>query len=335
MQGLTCLTRLILLSLFFAFANFANATNNDATTTNAGIIRLTTSGEYEVPVSIWYPTTAAQVSWNAGPYVIDATPDAPVAQGKHPLIILSHGSGGSEWGHTDLAQTLARHGYIVAAPRHLGDSFDEPNGRGTKIQTYGRPWQIEATLDAVLHDKRLAPAIDEKRIGMTGFSAGGYTTLIMIGAKPDFALHGAYCAAHADDTRLCDASDKSKSAYAMPGWRLPVETRIRSALVMAPLSVMFDEQGVADIKIPLKVYKASDDQELRNTWNTDHLLSILPATVERGEVHGGHFVFVAPCSPALTAVVPDVCTDAKGIDRAAIHAKLNGEIVDFFNRTLM
>jgi predicted dienelactone hydrolase len=327
------LIHLILLCLLYPFASLVHA-NTDAVTMNAGFMHLTTSGEYEVPVAVWYPTKATQVTWNAGPYVIDATPDAPLAEGKHPLIILSHGSGGSEFGHADLAQALARHGYIVVAPRHLGDSYDAADGRGTKIQTYGRPWQIEATLATVLSDKRLAPAIDNARIGMTGFSAGGYTTMIMAGAKPNFALHGAYCAAHADDNRLCDQSKKAESTYTMPGWQLPVETRIRAALVMAPLSVMFDEKSVADIKIPLKVYKASDDQELRNPWNTDHLLSVLPANVERGEVQGGHFVFLAPCSAALTAAVPDVCVDARGVDRAAIHAKLNGEIVDFFNRTL-
>jgi len=329
------LMHLILLCLLGISGSATYAANADFATMNAGITQLTTSGEYEVPVAIWYPTKATQVSWNAGPYMIDATPDAPIAEGKHPLIILSHGSGGSEFGHTDLAQTLARHGYIVAAPRHLGDSYDAPEGRGTKVQTYGRPWQIEATLDAVLNDKRFSLAIDNARIGMTGFSAGGYTTLIMAGAKPDFALHGAYCAAHADDTRLCGMNKKAESAYTMPGWHLPVETRIRAALVMAPLSVMFDEKGVADIKIPLKVYKASDDQELRNPWNTDHLLSVLPTSVEHGEVQGGHFVFVAPCSAALAKAVPEVCVDAKGIDRAAIHAKLNNEVVDFFNRTLM
>lgn len=329
--------RFLLSLLFFAntlFAVSASAETKPDNTMNAGFMRLTTSGEYEVPVAIWYPTKAAEAAWNTGPYVINATPDAPIAEGKHPLVILSHGSGGGEFGHADLAQALARHGYIVAAPRHVGDSYDHPEGRGTPIQTYGRPWQIEATLDAMLSDKRFAGAVDSARIGMTGFSAGGYTTLVMIGAKPDFSLHQQYCAAHADDRRLCDPGKDALNVKTMPGWQLPKESRIRAALVMAPLSVMFDAKGVADIKIPLKVYKASDDQELRNPWNTDHLLSVLPPNVEHGEVKGGHFVFLPPCGTALAASTPEICTDAEGVDRAGIHAKLNIEIVDFFNRTL-
>ena len=69
-------------------------------------------------------------------------------------------------------------------------------------------------------------------------------------------------------------------------------------------------------------------------YNTDHLLSLLPDSVERGEIVGGHYIFLAPCSDALKATVPYVRIDAPGIDRAAVHAKLNAEIVDFFDRKL-
>jgi len=79
---------------------------------------------------------------------------------------------------------------------------------------------------------------------------------------------------------------------------------------------------------------ANDDQVLRNPWNTDHLLSLLPPATEHGELPGGHYIFLAPCSAALRAGFPEGCTDAAGIDRAALHAMLNAEIVDFFNRTL-
>ncbi|AMP04116.1 alpha/beta hydrolase family protein [Collimonas pratensis] len=301
---------------------------------NVGMLSLSTSGEYVVPVAVWYPTSAAQTEWQAGPYLIHATRGAPLTPGLHPLVIISHGSGGGEFGHADLAEALARHGYIVAAPRHLGDSHDQPQGRGTDQQIIGRPWQAVATLDAVLADPRLAPAIDTRRIGMAGFSAGGYTTMVMAGAKPDMSLIVAYCSAHADDHELCDPSAEKKTVVTRPGRALPVDKRVRAAVAMAPFSVMFDAKGVADVTIPLRIYKASDDQVLRNRWNTDHLLSLLPASVERGEVAGGHYVFLAPCSETLKAAAPAICNDAAGIDRSALHARLNAEIVDFFDRKL-
>lgn len=299
-----------------------------------GIVRLTTTGEYAVPVAVWYPSSAPTTDWDAGPYRLHATRDAPVAASRRALIVLSHGSGGSELGHADLAEALARAGYIVAAPRHLGDSFDAPQGRGSDVQLTGRPWQAVATLDAVLADARFGPLVDLRRIGMAGFSAGGYTTLVMAGAHPDLSLHVAHCRAHPDDAELCFAAAQTTLGITRPGWALPHDTRVRAAVAMAPLSVMFDAKGLADIAIPLRIYKAADDQLLQNRFNTDPLLRALPRPAEQAEVPGGHFVFLAPCTDAIKAAAPVICTDPPGVDRARVHAQLNAEIVAFFDRSL-
>ena len=299
-----------------------------------GIVRLTTTGDYQVPVAVWYPSPTPTTDWDAGPYRLHATRDAPPSAGRHALIVLSHGSGGSELGHADLAEALARAGYIVAAPRHLGDSFDAPQGRGSDVQLTGRPWQAVATLDAVLADARFAKLIDPKRIGMAGFSAGGYTTLVMAGAHPDLALHVAHCRAHPDDAELCFAAAQTTLGITRPGWALPHDTRVRAAVAMAPLSVMFDAKGLADVRIPLRIVKAADDQLLQNRFNTDPLLRALPGPVEAAEVPGGHYVFLAPCSDAIKAAAPVICTDPPGVDRARVHTQLNAEIVAFFDRTL-
>jgi hypothetical protein len=46
------------------------------------------------------------------------------------------------------------------------------------------------------------------------------------------------------------------------------------------------------------------------------------------------FVFLAPCPSAFAARIPIICTDPPGVDRAAIHSRLNTEMIDFFRRTL-
>ena len=299
-----------------------------------GIVRVMTTGDYKVPVAVWYPSRAPTMAWDAGPYRIEATRDAQLPTDRRALILLSHGSGGSELGHADLAEALARAGYIVAAPRHLGDSFDEPGGRGSDVQLIGRPWQAVAALDAVLADPRFKEVIDAKRIGMAGFSAGGYTTLVMAGARPDVRLHEAHCKAHPDDAELCSGGAQTTQRITRPGWALPQDARVRAAVAMAPLSVMFDAKGLAGVTISLRIYKAANDQLLQNRFNTDPLLRALPRPVEQGEVPGNHFVFLAPCSEALKAVAATICTDPPGVDRAAVHTTLNREIVDFFIRTL-
>ncbi|MFI4986052.1 MAG: alpha/beta hydrolase family protein [Alphaproteobacteria bacterium] len=303
-------------------------------TYQAGYLRLTAPGDPPVPVSLWYPTTAAESAIQAGPYTITAALDAPPVPGKHRLVVISHGSGGSDLGHRDLAEFLARHGIVVAAPRHLGDSYDRPEGRGSDVQLIGRPWQIVATLDAVLGDARIAQAVDPTRIGMAGFSAGGYTTLVIAGAKPDLELGAAHCAEHPEDREICAARPDKGPRTTRPGWQLPHETRVKAAVVMAPLGVFFDKAGLAGIDIPLRLYEAADDHVLVNAWNTRRVLAALPRPVEHASVAGGHFVFLAPCPAALAAEVPVLCSDPPGVDRAAIHRQINAEILDFFDRTL-
>ena len=299
-----------------------------------GIRDIEMKGDYAVPLKVWYPSTTPSETWQAGPYAIHATRGAPIAPGRHALILISHGSGGGEFGHADLAEALARHGYIVATLRHLGDSYDQPDGRGSDLQLIGRPWQAKAALDAVLAAPDFKEAIDPARIGMAGFSAGGYTTLVMAGGKPDFKLHLAYCQAHPDDGDLCPNGADSRLRITRPGWQVPDDHRVRAAVVMAPTSVAFDANAVKGVTIPVRLYKAENDQVLRNQWNADHLLAILPPTTEHGVLPGGHYIFLNTCSDALRKDAPDICTDPPGMDRTALHVKLDAEIVDFFDRTL-
>jgi pimeloyl-ACP methyl ester carboxylesterase len=59
--------------------------------------------------------------------------DAPILQGSFPLVIISHGWSGFRQLHTDLAEELASHGFIVIGIEHtygsVGTVFDD----GTKL----------------------------------------------------------------------------------------------------------------------------------------------------------------------------------------------------------
>ncbi|MGI8726037.1 MAG: alpha/beta hydrolase family protein [Methyloceanibacter sp.] len=136
---------------------------------------------------------------------MSAARDAAPAPGRFPLIVLSHGSGADQFHHRDRSTYLSPHGFIVAAIKHAGDSLDDVGGRGSDVQLTGRPWQVKQTLDAVLADPRLKTSIDANRIGMIGYSAGGYTTLTTIGGRPDYALWGVHCKEHPEDYELCPA----------------------------------------------------------------------------------------------------------------------------------
>jgi predicted dienelactone hydrolase len=304
---------------------------------HAGFIRMTVSYEQPFPMAVWYPTHATEKPWKVGHYQIEATSNAPMAPGPFPLLLLSHGSGGSEFGHHDWAEYLARHGYVVAAPRHLGDSFDQPDGRGSDIQLIGRLWQVTKALDAVLADHRFTPSIDAGRIGMIGFSAGGYTTLASIGAEPNFNLWEAHCKKHPEDSEFCPSMIASLFSslprITRPDWEMPHETRIKAAVVMAPVAILYDSAGLSGVTVPLRVYRAANDHRVRNALNADIVIAGLPVSPEQMTVPGGHYVFLAPPSDKPASKLRKLFDDAPGVDRVTIHKQISKELVKFFNRT--
>lgn len=302
----------------------------------AGFMEMEVAGNPAFPVGIWYPTRADETTWTTGPYALDAARDAAPAPSRFPLIVLSHGSGADQFHHRDWTAYLARHGFVVAAIKHAGDSLNDVGGRGSDIQLTGRPWQVRETLDAVLSDPRLTNTIDPNRIGMIGYSAGGYTTLTTIGGRPKYALWGEHCKEHPEDDELCPKDGSwVPPRITRPGWELPPpDPRIKAAVVMAPAGILFDAEGLAGIDIPLRIYRASDDHFVRNVWNADHVASLLTNDPQVRTVPGDHFVFIAPCPAELAERFPESCTDAPGVDRAAIHAGIEAELVSFFDSAL-
>jgi predicted dienelactone hydrolase len=84
--------------------------------------------------TVWYPADSASVEkpqWvgplNAPLFAVgSAAPDARPAAGRLPLVVLSHGTGGSALMLGWLGTTLAAHGYIAAAVNHPGNNRLEP-----------------------------------------------------------------------------------------------------------------------------------------------------------------------------------------------------------------
>lgn len=288
-----------------------------------------------VPAAVVYPAAdGADTSSKPRSDDVDAHIDAPIAAGRHPLIVLSHGHGGDMYGHRDLAEALARHGYIVVAPEHAGDTWRDQSGFGTDRVLLGRAWQASAVLSAVLADAAVSPYVDPARIGAAGFSAGGYTTLLLLGATPDFSRFGTFCKAHPGTPQICDGPKASRlhTIDHPPPTRDP---RIRAGFAMAPLSLIFDQAGLSDVRAPVFLYAAERDDVLLPDSNARAIKPWLPNLVAYREVPGaGHFVFLAPCSPELTKKIPEICIDAPGIDRVAVHRQVAADAIGFFDAQL-
>ncbi|WP_158882988.1 hypothetical protein [Rhodanobacter sp. L36] len=304
----------------------------------------------EMPGYVFYPAKhATGMSW-VGPYHVAGTADAPMAPGVRPLVVLSHGNGGSDLGHHDLATYLASHGFIVATLEHPKDNFHDQSGVGHAPVLGGRPIQVKATISYLLDDPKWKASIDVNRIGVAGFSAGGYTSLMVVGAKPKFRRFIDYCLRYTADFICLDAK-KFKANAAAEGltlqqvmdrtqkqaaqWGDTADPRVKSAFVMAPLSLIIDEAGAASIDRPVFMYYAQNDHVLRPSENAEHLIPLMHTLVAVKMVpKADHWVFIPPCSPGQAKELPVMCSDPAGVDRAEVHAQIQVDALAFFRKTL-
>jgi predicted dienelactone hydrolase len=67
---------------------------------------------------VMYPTNTAANPVAFGPFSLEVTMEAPVADGRFPVVMISHGSGGSNLTHQTLGMHLAQSGFVVCMPEH-------------------------------------------------------------------------------------------------------------------------------------------------------------------------------------------------------------------------
>lgn len=282
-----------------------------------------------IPAVVFYPTRAKPRLLRIGEYRLRVAVDAAPAKGRFPLLAISHGNSGSPLAHRDLLLSLARNGFVVVGLLHPGDNPEDQSRQGALSNLYGRPLQVSASIGAALADSHVAASIDPQRIGVIGYSAGGETALILAGATPSPERLRRYCKERPDDEDACSANGELREDR--PDLSAHADPRVRALLLLAPLSLMFGREDLAAVTIPVLLYTGDHDQVLDPSRNAVTLLRKLPQAPEYHVLQGaGHFVFMTPCSAEEDAETPELCEDAIGVDRQAIHQGLNAEAARFF-----
>ncbi|MFL6282687.1 MAG: alpha/beta hydrolase family protein [Pyrinomonadaceae bacterium] len=160
------------------------------------------------PCEIWYPADARHAGQDTvretqdayavplcnEPRVQAAVRDAAARRGTYPLVIFSHGSSrGARRMSTFLCSHLASHAYLVAALDHsevvaaelaprAGETKEERGARAEAMMSSRVPdvrFLLERMLGGAALDEGVRP--DSERVGVAGYSFGGWTVL----AAPD------------------------------------------------------------------------------------------------------------------------------------------------------
>jgi Platelet-activating factor acetylhydrolase, isoform II len=121
----------IVRGLFGKVTRSVHSTPPEATLVHAGIRHFSIDDERGglFGAAVLYPTATSLASVRVGPHVKELSANAPIADGLHRLVVISHGSGGSHLAYLMLAERLATCGYVVAMPEHTGNNRNDADCR--------------------------------------------------------------------------------------------------------------------------------------------------------------------------------------------------------------
>jgi predicted dienelactone hydrolase len=324
--------RLFLLAALCLCATLAQA---------AGFSTIELPADQEGPAlrgAVWTPCAKPSSEFKMGPYLLQGVRDCPLTDGPLPLIVQSHGYGGSYLGHHDTAEALASAGFVVAAITHSGDNFQIRGGPDDSITALAtRTVDIRRLIDYMTRQWPSHAGLDPGKIGFFGFSRGGYTGLVLVGGQPDFGRlpppPSSPCASAPEGQACAQMRQRFQQLLASPLARDP---RIKAAVIVDPFSVVFTADGLKDVSIPIQLWASAYGGDGVSPESVAALRRNLPAPPDWQEAeNAAHFGFLAPCSPALLQANSEICRDGPGFDRTAFHVRFNAKVLAFFQRQLM
>jgi predicted dienelactone hydrolase len=306
-------------------------------------------GDRSLHIAMWYPTRDDAPTTPNGEnrvfYGVPSTGNAePIAE-PHPLVLLSHGYGGSWRNLGWLAGELVRQGYVVAAPDHPGTTtFNRSAGEAAKL--WERPHDLSRVIDALTADDALAGRIQQDRIAAIGHSLGGWTVAALAGARFDIDRFIADCKAHASP-RACGLSAE---LGIVPSNKGKLDTDLADPRIGAIVSLDlglargFTPESLKAIRVPTLVIGAGVDiGGMPAKLESGYLAANLPAaTSSYVEISDAiHFSFMQLCKAGAIALIEEdtpgdgiVCKDGGTRGRDVIHRQVADLISVFLAKAI-
>lgn len=256
-----------------------------------------------------YPTRSQSHPTAFGPYALDVCMDAPLAPGRFPLVLISHGSGGSPLLYRHLSLLLARSGYLVALPRHPGNSLGDNDKADTEENLRNRPAQFIALLNALWSNPQLSGSIANEPVTAIGHSLGGYTALCVAGGQP----------------------------WSTARQMIPVEhdSRVGALVLLAPACGPFLAPGaLRAIHVPVLALTAEHDPLTPDAQIRAALRGIPDKAVVEIETvpNAGHFSFLAGFPSHMHDPDFAPAQDPSGFDRERFNQWLAGRVLEWIGQ---
>ena len=266
-----------------------------------------------IALRLLYPTRAPEQLEAFGPFQLRLAWNAPIEGEELPLVVISHGTGGTPWTHRELAAQLARSGFVVALLQHPGNHRGDDSLGGKVANLQNRPRHVRLAIDAVLADELVSQHASQRGVAVVGHSLGGYTALAVAGGEP--------------------------SAFA---WETPDGTagpllvehdpRVRALVLLAPATLWFMAEGaLAGVQVPVLMRTGEKDTVCDPFHARVVELGLPPSARLDHQViaNAGHFSFLSPYPPEMKSPAVPPSRDPEGFDREAFFPVLLADVVRF------
>ena len=129
-------------------------------------------------------------------YLPAATQNLSPSGAKLPLVVFSHGLGGSRLGYAHFGRHFAQNGFVALHVQHAGSDRAVWQGgpfailgnvqeAASEANALERARDVSFALDMVLADKNIGALIDRDAIAVAGHSYGANTAMLLAGAAVD------------------------------------------------------------------------------------------------------------------------------------------------------
>ena len=273
--------------------------------------------------------------------------DAPLNSGQHryPVVLLSHGTGGSALSLSWLGIGLARRGFIAIGVDHHGNTAVEPYRAEGFLAWWERARDLTLLLDYLSREGFLAGRLNLDRVYGAGFSLGGHTIAALLGGRTDVQLFDAANLGprfSSGPLEFPDAGTQldgllSSSSVFRASWSRQEDdyrdSRIRAALLLAPAPPIraLSEESLRQIVNPVCIIVGESDTEAPADTCAAWLHERLPnSTLEVLGEDVGHYTFLAEATERGRELAPELCLDAPGVDRRRIHEATVAAALELF-----
>lgn len=298
--------------------------------------------------SAWYPTDDILTSdCRSGVFfdIGDVISEASLAStGTFPVVLMSHGTGGTAESLGWLARALAREGYVVIGANHHGNSGFEPYVAEGFLCWWERAIDLSILLSTVSESGFFADRLDLQRVSGVGFSLGGHTVLALAGARTSIETFETWrrnkAPTNAGPKEFPDAANKIpellktsqafRSSWARHGEDF-TDGRFSRVVALAPAPPVraFTAPSLQQIEIPVTILTGGADTEAPSAHCADWIMQQNPnfQHYDLGE-HVHHHTFLGmPADRDLVGWL-EIFTDHETVNRSQVHEIAARVVID-------